>query len=431
MLAAFMTQKMAAVGGVTIALMLAVDLVRHLRGRGGDAPSRAEAPAERAAAISFVVSPFAFALAAGAILVALLGLAATLGMLREGFEITILQAIEHEFVYPRRLVSDYLDPFMAATWYTSVPILCFAFVYLIDRSAGFWRCAVLVAFAGGAMVKAQYPYNYIYLSFLIGLCALRGYSSVVRALPLNGALGRARPLLYLVPLLVLPDQLGFVSNRTSNAHQLAILDKIQRYSSEGDKVIDNSGGALFRRSASYYYHHGKFHRELFKKYFRKDMIGDYRSSAAPFWIYDSRAEELPRPPRRFLRRHYVRVDGNLHALGLVIKPNRSEYEKEIKFQILRAGHYHLFSSNPRRRGGTESRPTHIWIDGVRVTLDGGIDLEPGTHSASLGKESRQFVLSILPHEAFASDAPGPRPRGPTFSMMFEYDEPDYEGILGN
>ena len=46
--------------------------------------------------------------------------------------------------------------------------------------------------------------------------------------------------MYLLPLAIAADQARFVAGVTSNDHQLAILEKIERFSSPEDVVIDET-----------------------------------------------------------------------------------------------------------------------------------------------------------------------------------------------
>jgi hypothetical protein len=412
-LAAFMTQKMAAMGGVTIALMYGVDFFRRRAWR-----TRSETEL-------FVSFPVAFAVSAGLVLALVIGGVTCLGMLSDGYEIAILQSLQHETLYPQESVWEYLEPFLSATWYSSLPIVGFAAFFCFTRGAGFWRIPLAVAIGAGALLRAQYPYNYVFLSYLIAVCAVRGYSIAIDRIPARGPKWlAARSLLYLIPLAVLPNQLDFVSHTTSNAHQLAILNKIQAYTSHGDAVIDSAGGAMFRNHGSYYYHHGKFHREIFADYFATELIEDYRRSQAVFWIKDNRLQELPEPVREYFDSHYLRVDGDLYGLGFSI-PAYSGEELDLEIDVVREGYYHILP--PSSRGRDIERRTHrsmpgdAWIDGRRVRSR-GLRLGQGRHHISLRDGSPAFLLSFLPVGAFADRAKGEDGSGLEYTMLFEYGE---------
>jgi len=419
MLCAFMTQKLAAVGGATIVLFLGLDLVRRrlAKSGGGAAPC--------------IASPGAFVLSGGVVLAAVLGLAALFDILPRAFEITILDALEHEEHYPEHSLRSYLEPFLSSTAFSTIPILFFAALYLAapvleTPGAGFWRCAVAVALVGGALVKAKYPYNYVYLSFLITFCSVRGFAACVRAI------GRARPgwaaalpVLYLLPLAVIPDQLGFVAHTTGNQHQLAVLDKMQRFSSPEDAFIDNAGAGLFRPSASYFYQHGRYHRMAFREYFRDQLPQDYRESRALFWIDDVRSSGLPLTVRAYLNRHYIRVHRDLHALGFMV-PRYSPRLPEFGIDVIRGGYYHILrrpdSAAGVLRAATRfgSRPETIVIDGERVGGD-GVELSEGPHTITLEVGSASFGLSLLPPEAFVLGAPMKGRGLLRHSILFEHD----------
>jgi hypothetical protein len=419
MLCALMTQKMAAIGGVAIALMCAVDFFR-LRFRG-------LARREGSETQPFIASPLAFALAAASILILLLGVAASLGMLRDAYEITIRQSFQHEALYPEESVAIYLEPFVSATWPSTVPILVFAVLYCFTYSSGFWLSPLLAAISGGALLQAQYPYNYVFVSYLIVFCAVRGYSQLVRKIRFGGNVGAAlRPLLYLVPLAVLPNQLGFISHTTHNQHQLANLNKIQVFSSETDAVIDNAGAALFRNHASYYYQHGKFHRQIFEDYFRTDLIEDYRRSKALFWIKDVRLRQLPEEVNQYFESHYLRVDGDLYGLGFRIPAYGGE-EREVEIDVVRAGYYHIVPSSLRKGDDEGSRrlsfPGDVSIDGKRIR-GRGLQLDEGTHRVAIELGSPRFLLSLLPINAFAPGVREPGQPALHHTMLFEYRPPD-------
>jgi hypothetical protein len=412
-LAAFMTQKMAAMGGVTIALMYGFDIVRRRIWR------------TRSEATPFVRFPVAFAVPAGLVVALVVGGAMCLGMLSDAYEITILQAFQHEALYPDEFVWEYLEPFLSATWYSSLPIVGFAVFFCFTRSAGFWRFPLAVAIGAGVLLRAQYPYNYVFLSYLIGVCAVRGYAVAVERIPVRGPKWlAARPLLYLVPLAVIPNQLDFVSHTTTNVHQLAVLNRIQAYTSPGDAVIDNAGGAMFRSHGSYYYHHGAFHRQIFADYFATELVEDYRRSQAIFWIKDMRLRKLPEPVREYFESHYLRVDGDLHGLGFSIPAHRGQM-RDFVVEVVREGYYHILSPSVRHSGsqGREYLPpgNDVWIDGRRVRSR-GLRLGEGSHRISLRDGSPFFLLSFLPPEAYTTRGSSEDGGGPHHTMLFEYRE---------
>ena len=212
----------------------------------------------------------------------------------------------------------------------------------------------------------------------------------------------ARSSAYLLPLLVLPDQIDFVSHTSSNALQLELLNKIQQYSSESDEVIDNAGGGLFRNHASYWFHHGEFHRELYRKQFRTKLLREYRASRARFWIKDFRSKRLPARAREYLERHYVRMDGDLHVLGFRI-PAYSPERSVLEIDVVSEAEYFLFPADVRQGRGDRTRATGIWLDGSQVRSN-SVRLTEGLHSVQLEPGSRDSLLSILPPEAFSSRA---------------------------
>jgi hypothetical protein len=276
---------------------------------------------------------------------------------------------------------------------------------------------VLVAVLTGISVRAQFPYNYIYASFLFGMCAVRGYVLAIRILDQRYGLGRYEPLLYLLPLAVVPNQLNFVSHTTGNEHQLALLDLIQQYTVESDAVIDNAGGALFRPGASYFYQHGGFHRILYSDYFRNELVADYRRSEAKFWIQDMRSTGLPRRAQRYLKEHYVPVgETSLRALGFEFSSDPNS-KLQIEFEVIRSGDYFLYRVPDSEGQFDPSPPIGIEIDGASA---GRLirNLEKGQHVISLEPGSGSHTLSILPPEAIP--APNPELEHKQHSRFFEY-----------
>ena len=108
-------------------------------------------------------------------------------------------------------------------------------------SANFlWVLPAQVVAAGGGEAAASTPDLTgtamgitALLCFLVGLCAARGFSLLIHRASHAERLARFQPflpLLYCAPLALLPGQLGFIEDTTSNAHQLALLGKIERFS---------------------------------------------------------------------------------------------------------------------------------------------------------------------------------------------------------
>ena len=254
--------------------------------------------------------PFHFLAAALAVGGIALVAAAAFGMLGPGFEATVRHAVAHESHYPGVRLASYVAPFLAETGLTTWPILAFAVVGLAAPQSRIYALPLLAAIAVGLWMRGKFPYNYVFLCMLASLLAVRGDAFLV-----HGAASRwpqragLAPLLYLLPLLAIPDQLGFAEGRTSNAHQLHLLAKLERFTEPGDVVIDDAGGALFRDHASYYYYHGPAHRVVLADYFENLLADDLRESRALFWIRDFRLQKLPAEIRRYFREHYVRADG--------------------------------------------------------------------------------------------------------------------------
>lgn len=395
-LAVAMTQKMLVVAGGTFAILLALELWGRARGRSDRWLAR---PAH--VLVGAAAAPALF-VAAGA----------WLGVLPKAFELTVLQAFQHEADYPGIGVWRYLQPYLADTpWTTGATGICFLVALAAVPAARFWRVPVVVVLLAGAAIKAQYPYNYVLASWLFGLCAVRGFAWLVEHVKIGGAFAAWSPILYLLPLALLPDQLGFLVPTTTNEHQLQTLDTIERFSRSDDAVIDGAGGALFRPHGSYYWYHGDFHRLLLADYFANELVEDYRRSAALFWIDDLRQRRLGEPARRHLSEHYVRVGGPLYALGFEFGPDRVQ-DREI--DVLRGGRWFAYA----RAAHAAARAATIEVDGSRVG-EAGVELEPGRHRVRVVAGGARVLLTPLPRALFDEH----RPSNLAHAMMFEFERP--------
>jgi hypothetical protein len=405
--AVFMTQKMVFLGGGAVVALLAWDLGTRRFGRGERKPC--------------IGRPAAFISAAAAFAAVMLAVGAALGILGAAFETTILHTLEHEAYYPRVHFWKYAAPFFEETRFTTIPVLLFAAVYVFLERDPFWMAPLAVAVLGGALMQTQYPYNFVYPGFLILICAIRGFAAVVERLRPPAGIGAAFwPLLYLVPLAVLPNQLAFVANTSNNQYQLTLLNKVEDYSSADDAVIDGSGGALFRKHGSYYWYHGSAHRRMFRDYFENELVRDYRDSRALFWIRDLRQRKLPKAVTQYFSDHYVHVDGDLYALGFeTAATNGDGASREI--ELIRSGDYFVLKAAASARGRVVSstlmgEPTGLRLDGREVT-QGRIHLEEGVHRVDLKPDAPAYIVSPLPAEAFERRIPPRR----THTPLFEYD----------
>jgi hypothetical protein len=413
MVAVFMTQKMAVVGGGTFAVFAALDFARWRRARGAAAPA------------PFIRHPVAFAASASAVFTAVIGVGAWLGLLPAAWEATILHAFQHERYYPTSssALGDYLGPFWQATRWSTAPILLFTALFFAIGRSGFWAVAIVVSGTAAAVANAQYPYNYVFIGYAVALCAVRGYSLVVERLRLSGRPGQAiRPLLYLAPLVLLPDQMDFLSRASSNEQQMNMMQKIETFSSRDDAVIDGAGGAMFRNHASYYWYYGDAHKVMFSDYFRRDLVEDYRRSKALFWIIDFRLKKLPWRVHDFQRRHYIQADRGLFTLGFVT-PATSEALQTFEIDVIRAGVYYVHpapaaAEEERRNIEAEDRGG-LLIEGRRVS-GGSVRLSEKRHRIEVLPHTPPMILSLLPPEAFERRVFGNLP----YSPLFRYGEPE-------
>jgi hypothetical protein len=316
-------------------------------------------------------------------------------------------------------VMAFAQPFLDAAKPTTVLTAACLAVWLIRGARREPEWLVLLACAAGllAVTRAAYPYDYVFLLLVAVALAVRGFAIVAAWLETRFAPGARpfAPLLYLLPLLALPEQTAFVKRAPENRHQLAVLTKIEQYSGPEDVVIDGAGGAMFRPHASYYWTRGAAPRGLPSDELPERLLRDYRDSRAPFWIDDSRQKQLPEPVRDWWRRHYVRVDGELHALGFA-----TAGAGEIEVELLRGGTYHVFPAVKRRHGFDpklrgEPHACALEVDG-RPVGTGRVELAEGVHRVAVRPGSPPCVVSWLPPEAF-------RPSAAKYAMLFRYAEP--------
>ncbi len=403
-LAILMTQKML----LPVALVLCVLLGRD----------RWRARAGGSAGDAWLVRPETVLAATAGVLVLALGIAGALGLIPAAFQATILDAFQHEAVYPEApaTLGQFVAPFWRDTWPSTLPIAVFAIGFLVSSSRGFWLVPAAAAVAAVALAVAQYPYNYVFACMLGVWCAVRGYAAAVERLPDRGRLGSLRPLLYLLPLALLPDQLGFLGRASSNEQQMNMLRKIEAWTGEDDAVIDNAGGALFRDHASYYWYHGDAHQQMFADYFERELARDYRRSQALFWIIDFRLKKLPASVHEFLRRHYISADRGLYTLGFET-PRTGDEARSLAIDVIRAGDYHV---HPAPDDGSEPAASgRLRIDGAWLS-SGSVHLSAGAHTIVVPPHSPGMRLSLLPPAAFERQVFGERP----YTPLFQYDPPE-------
>jgi hypothetical protein len=399
------TQKMTVVGGATLAILLAT-------GRFWRPPPLAR--------------PLWLGAAAGLVVVSVVAAGLVAGILPEAFEITIGHALLHEAHYPEGSALQYARPFLRETAPSTLALFAgFVAALLVARArVAFWLVPLGVAVAWNATMKAQYPYNFVFPSLVAVLCAVRGFAALIERIPLRGTLEAARPLAYLLPLLVLPGQLGFVAERSGNAYQRHVWSLVERYTDEDDVVIDSAGAALFRPHASYYWQHGDAHRVMFADYFSGPLVDDYRASRAPLWIWDFRLEKLPPAVRAYFQSHYVRAQGKLYALGFTT-PTTRDAGASAEIDVVRAGDYYVFPLllQPGERpggGGAVPRPSGLSIDAELVTSE-RVHLDEGLHRVAVEPGSPVYAITPLSPQLFERRPLARRGSGfQRMSRLFEY-----------
>jgi hypothetical protein len=399
-LAVFTTQKILLLGGLGLAAMVAVSLLRGPRAREvGDSSDSSDS----GDAAPLVVHAGIFCASGLAITTLLISLAAWAGLLERAFEINVSQAIAHERLYPDDIgVWIYAEPFLAETLLSTLVVLLAAGLYLRRGLAGFWVLPLLLGAVGSFAVRAQFPYNFVTLCLLIAVCASRGFADAIDWLSRrsNDHWKAAAPLLYLVPVLLLVDQLGFVHGRTGNEHQLRLLEMIERQTDAEDVILDDSGSALFRPDRGYYWYHDMAHVQMFADYFENEFIEDMRGTEAIFWIRGTRLEQLPADAQRYLTSHYVRHFGSLHVLGFDLEAASSRNGGEFEVDIIRTGDYFVTPRASGLRGASmQRRLAGLTVDGEEMT-GSSVHLGAGTHVLGVAPGTPALRFTLLPPVEF-------------------------------
>jgi hypothetical protein len=407
-----MTQKILILSGFVIVLMLLPSLWRELRASPPGWTARFEAQR--------IPYPLHFCGAAAVPILGLLAAGAAAGVLGTAFEINYVQALEHERLYPGFSLWQYLGPSVDWAPLGTAVVVLGAIAYVVGGRGGFWVLPLLAALVGGLFIKAPYPYNFVLATWLVGICAVRAFCGGLRGL------GRARPLLarwlpalYLLPLLIVPRQLGFVEVTTSNAHQLEVLRRIEAHSDPDEVVIDSAGGALFRPHRGYYWYQGQAHVKMFADYFTNDFVADLRDSEALFLIRSIRFQQLPVDARRYLASHYIRFHGELNVLGFTTNDTANGAPLDNSIDIVRAGDYYV-SVHPLSPADLAAERDAPWREDVRIDgrpIEGDrMWLDKGVHRVSVEPGAPAYRFSFLPPSAF-----GDIELGPSHSPLFEFE----------
>jgi len=144
--------------------------------------------------------------------------------------------------------------------------------------------------------------------------------------------------------------------------------------------------------------------------FSERLLEDYRRSAAPLWIRDLRLRGLPQAVRDFFASHYVRVDGDLYALGFRLPPG-GDAPRSVEIDVVRAGAWNVF---PAVRGDAGHAPGP-WLHAAgRPVEDGRLQLERGHQALTIAPGAPALLLSPLPAALFYETRIGDAPHSPTF-----------------
>lgn len=406
-LAVAMTQKVVLLGGGALFVMWIATLA-----------ARTGAARHRLGALR-IAHPLAFVGAAATTGAVVLAVGLWLGIVGRAFEINVLDALRHESLYPAFGVGQFLGPFLSETAISSLALVGFAAYYgLTGGTRHFWTLPLLAAGVGVGLVRAPFPYNFVLVCWLIAVAAVRGYCALVRRLADRpdavGRLAALAPLLYWLPLAILPQQIGFVAGTSTLDGQLRLLEQIERHSGPDEVVIDSAGGALFRPDRGYYWYHGRAHVRMFPDWFEHRLVPEMRQSQALFWIRTLRFDLLPEPARRYLLTHYVPFFGDLHVLGFTTRATGPEERLAGPIEIVRGGRYFAAKVGAGDPAAAEAPGESVRIDGVPVGA-AGIELSAGRHEVGIAPGSPAWRFSYLP----AGSVDGPAPTEP-HTRLFEY-----------
>lgn len=411
-LAILMTQKALLIGGIAIFGMLLVSVWSSFTATPPTWIVRASAQR--------MDHPGVFCIAAAIPLAVMCGIGAALGVLEKAFEITVTHAWEHERLYPRFSAWKFIYPYLYHTPISTTALAMAAIGCLIRSVRFFWTLPTLGALLGCSLIKAPYAYNFVLPSFLLGICATRGFwclgNWVARQLP---QLGRLSGICQFAPLTLIPLQFGYVSGSTTNADQLETLRQVEKYTSKSDVVIDSEGSALFRPDRGYYWYQGRAHVQMFRDYYEGQFVQDLRATQAPFWINGLRSKQLPKAALAYLTSHYIPMRGDLFVLGFRWPNSALDQATEHSFEVVREAVYYPSCEHPALGGAAahQSIAPSVLIDGHPAS-GCGVRLAAGWHRAQLPAGSRGCQLSYLPFSAFNLNVDVDR-----HAPLFEYDRP--------
>ena len=349
-------------------------------------------------------------------------LCACFGFLPEMIQSIFFGAMQHEKVYPAIHFSKYIHNYINQTKFSSIIIGFFAVYFLVDKRDILWASVCFSAIFSVFLIKAQYPYNFVFPSFVLGICSLRGIYCLSEKQPLRFR-KTLHYIFYFALLFLIYDQVSFTFGKSNNTHQLKLLSKIEEISTDSDRFIDNSGGALFLEPATYYFQHGSAHRTIYRKYFSEQLIPDYKKSGARFLIHDFRQNGLPINVQSYLKNRFIHLDGDLYVYGLKLQPNPQE-EKSYQFEVLKPGNYYIFDNaeknikdkynivQPKENGNFYR---NVLMNGKPIE-SAVCELEKGIYQLTILPSNRVGYISCVAPHFFIKEIE----HGKKHSMLFEY-----------
>lgn len=242
-----------------------------------------------------------------------------------------------------------------------------------------------LAIASVALNPAYYAYNLVTLVPLIALFAAYPVATVVRESD------HARSVAFALVVLAVPFLTGWkamareATDRTI-AHQLALNQFIQHYTSPSASIFAMEGVGLFRPSLyhwrmpevllSYYAAGGMHYAQELREAAPEIIILSYR---LPGWLL--------RRDRTFLEQHYVLLAPLVAVQGHL---TGGKVPREEAFELLSPGPYEVLMEGPG----------DCRIDGALASRGGHpISLKSGMHTLSTGAHTTCMVRRFYPREA--------------------------------
>jgi hypothetical protein len=372
--------------GAGFALALAVDGVRRRRGR-----------------TRFMLgSPTAFVAGAAAVAGVVVASVLFTGSLRITVERCILWPLAHErhmAAYPWR---DQIAPVLTGQpWLLPSAALGWAWtLFRVARRRAWthpdWLLAATVPLAFLSFQHQKVPYAYSLVPFLGFACVMAARAVTRLGTVLGARLDAGASAAVLAAVGVALPLLAAWGSRTelvelaraTNAAQVATLDEIGAMTRVTDTVYDDSGAAVSRPHAHYYYFTSMFVRRTEGERLNREIPEAIRSTGAVMYVLGPRLRDTDPSLRSFLQDHFVPVTPRLCLWGQRFSPVDAAFDGTFEANI--DGRYYLDPPNPPATEVVE-------IDGARVTTP-VFELTRGAHRVHVRGAGSPVSILWLPRD---------------------------------